>query len=612
MNNSPFNPAILVVVLLSFALLWHYLFWWDISLFPYPFAIQIYHQFIFPNLFQIRLGLLLLYPLVLIIQPQSFVSDKEQNHFPFLTLFLVLAFALGFIFIDYFPVGLVKYFYPIYFLSYLIFVPALFSRLNFSFVSNSSFFKTNRKPSKSGFNLKTQKGYLQILHPEDGIEIVGGAGAGKTMSIIDQLIHQAAQKDYAAFIYDYKYPELTNEAFHSLEKFGDRGRNFYTLNFSQLDKSHRVNPIHPEYMPDLTFAHDYALAILTSLKKEWVAKKDFWAESAILYLKCIFFFLRKNHPQFCDLPHAVLLALSPFPKVLKLLCKDSEIAYALASIRSAMELDAENQLAGMTASLQNPIGALYAKNIFWVFSGNDFSLDLNDPKNPSWLCVGNWDMVEESISPTVSLVATVVSKLINQQGKQKCLYLCDEIGTLYIPNLEKIPKTGRSRGIVTAVATQDYSVTQLAYQENYARALSANLGNKFFGMVNDFATAKLASDLFGKEEMLHQSFSAGTSQGGSRISQSQAQTQSLHEKVILPPSYIQSLEKGHFVGKVTGKKGKEATFFDEQIKKHPYQFKEKDFDGFVHIDGKLDKAKLEKLVDLNFQKIHLEVEELLG
>ena len=52
----------------------------------------------------------------------------------------------------------------------------------------------------------------------------------------------------------------------------------------------------------------------------------------------------------------------------------------------ALEANAQDQLQGQIASARIPLNDIASPALYWVLSGNDFSLDINDPEAPKVLC----------------------------------------------------------------------------------------------------------------------------------------------------------------------------------------------------------------------------------
>ena len=388
--------------------------------------------------------------------------------------------------------------------------------------------------SEYGFSLATTDGgWINIPNPFRGTLVLGGAGAGKSYSIGEPLIEQFTEKGFAGLIYDFKFPVLAEAAQKAFvladakaAAVGEGKRpavQLHIINFKDLERSERVNPLRADKMPVVAYANEYARAIMANLNPESIKKMDFFDTSANAFLTAIIWFYKKNFPTFCTLPHVVNTALHPdFTHVLSMLDTDPECGDMVRSITTAVKQRAEKQVAGVIASLQIVLTRINSPEIAWVLTpdearGEGFSLELNDPEAPKVLVVGNDPTLKETFSPVISCIVAVALKLMNQQHKHPSYVFLDEAATIYVPNLEVIPATARSNKVAMIYMTQDLSQMIDAYGRDKMQVMVSNLNNQFFGKVNSLETAKFVSELVGKEDREMVSASLGRSQsGGSR------------------------------------------------------------------------------------------------
>jgi hypothetical protein len=55
----------------------------------------------------------------------------------------------------------------------------------------------------------------------------------------------------------------------------------------------------------------------------------------------------------------------------------------------AWKSNAQDQLQGQLASANIPLSRMISPQLYWVMTGDDFSPDINNPREPKILCVGN-------------------------------------------------------------------------------------------------------------------------------------------------------------------------------------------------------------------------------
>lgn len=455
------------------------------------------------------------------------------------------------------------------------------------------------------FHFKTQDGWINIVNPFRGIFISGGAGSGKSFSLANPIIHQAVSKGYCGLVYDFKFPVLAEQVNKALLVNGPSDIKHYLVNFYDLTRSHRLNPLKPQNLSQVAYAEEYALAILHNLWPESIRKKDFWIRSAASILTAVIWFLKTHHPLYCSIPHVVnCLLYKDYLHVMAMLDSDEQCGDMIRSALTAIENGAENQVAGVIGTLQIAIVRINTPQICWVLSGDDFDLDLTNPADPKLLTLGNHPSLSDTFSPLISCIATVALKRMNQPGKRQSMLLLDEAPTLYIPKLEMIPATARSNKVATIYMAQDFSQMVAHYGKEVADVIIANLNNQFYGRVGAIATAKHVSDLFGREEKETKSLSTGRSLQGEKQSNSQSLSKSLQERLLVRPQDVTSLQVGEFVGMSV--ESKEPYFWSKILVEHiPLRgYKETDF-AIPSFARGID-------VQENFCRIKTEVEAIIS
>jgi hypothetical protein len=423
-------------------------------------------------------------------------------------------------------------------------------------------FNQNKKliETPTSINWKTVHGYVNVLNPFRGISIVGGPGAGKSYTLIEPIIEQLLLKNFTAFVYDFKFSTLGDFTYNVLlRKAREQGiksvpKMFY-INFLDVRYSHRCNPIRAQNLNNKALSDEVSTTVLFNLNRSWIQKRGFFEDSAIITFAAMIWWLKKYQDltgkNVCSLPHAVVFATQLTEKIVPILMDDYEVKAAAAPINEALQKGAMEQLAGVMATLQNSVGKLNIKEMFWVMTESDFDLDINNPADPKVVVVGNDDQYKQVFAPALSLYASMISGKINQKGKLPCLFCVDEVPTIFIPKLDNLPNTGRSNKIATVLAMQDYGQLDRDYGKDEARVLKAGLGTVFVGEVADENTARYASAIFGKRHMKK------VSSTYSRNDTSQSVSTQMED--LMPTNRIMNLNQGEFVGKVTETGNKRAT-----------------------------------------------------
>lgn len=197
------------------------------------------------------------------------------------------------------------------------------------------------------------------------------------------------------------------------------------------------------------------------------------------------------------------------------------------------------QLEGQIASAKIALGRLVSPALYYVLSGNDFSLDINNPDHPKIVCVGNNPKRVQTYGAVLSLYITRVARLVTQKNREPSAILVDELATLYWNGCENLVGIARGYKCACVFALQDYSQLKKDYSREQAEVLLNICGNLFCGQaVGD--TARHVSDRIGKIVQPRDSVSINR--------QDTSVSKSTHLDAAIPPSRIAQLSSGEFVG----------------------------------------------------------------
>lgn len=352
-------------------------------------------------------------------------------------------------------------------------------------------------------------GRTTIKNPFAGIFISGGAGSGKSKSLIEPLIKEAGRKGYTGVVYDFKFPELAgyvNTAYQNSDIEP------YFVNFTDLTRSHRINPISPELMSNDSYAREFAYSVLVNINPQMIKNSDFWNDTSVSLLASVFWYLKVQQPQYCTLPHAISMIVQPdIDALLATLSQVQKCKDMIAPVMSAYQLGAEKQLSGQIGTLQLSLDKINSDAIYYLMTSSSFSLELNNTDKKGMLVLGNDPTLSSTFSPIIGLILTSVSKQLNRQNKEKSVFMIDEFPTVYIPNVEQLPATARSNKVATILACQDIAQLQDRYGREKSESVLNNLGNQFYGRTPSIDTAKRVQALFGTYDKQTISESVGES-----------------------------------------------------------------------------------------------------
>lgn len=402
------------------------------------------------------------------------------------------------------------------------------------------------KPKPFSVTIPTHEGDLLVGNPFRGIFIAGAAGSGKSESVAVPLLYDFIRQGFSGVVYDFKYPALDNDIRSFIRATGSGLRHF-CVDFSNPYRTDFTNPIQPGYLPDTSYAREYAVSIVSNLTKESIKHPDFWSRSATDVLTACIWYLREEHPEICDIPHVFAMVGSRGEDLLETLQKNIVTAQMVRSVYDAMKRGAENQVAGVLGTLQGAVAQINTPELMWAFSRSGCPLDVNDPERPAVLTVATSPTTVQTLSPLCSLVITVATKLMNQPGRAPSFVMLDEAPTVFVPNLEVIPNTGRSNRIATVLMCQDLAQLADGYGDKKADVLFASCNTHFYGRVASGKTAEVFSRQFGKTDTVFTT----RSENKSTISpfKSKGQSEGVQERDIYRPAVFMELEVGEFIGR---------------------------------------------------------------
>ena len=402
-------------------------------------------------------------------------------------------------------------------------------------------------PTRFYYKKKWNKGWINVVNPFRASMVLGTPGSGKSYAIVNNYIKQQIEKGFAMYIYDYKFPDLSEIAYNHLLNHLDAYQvkpQFFVINFDDPRKSHRCNPINPSFMTDISDAYESAYTIMLNLNRSWIQKQgDFFVESPIILLAAIIWFLKiYENGKYCTFPHAIEFLNRPYAQIFPILTSYDELANYLSPFMDAWEGGAQDQLQGQIASAKIPLSRMISPALYWVMTGDDFSLDINNPNEPKVLVVGNNPDRQNIYSAALGLYNSRIVKLINKKKQLKSSVIIDELPTIYFRGLDNLIATARSNKVAVCLGFQDFSQLTRDYGDKESKVIQNTVGNVFSGQVVG-ETAKTLSERFGKVLQQRQSMTINRNDKSTSIS---TQMDSL-----IPASKISNLTQGMFVGAVS-------------------------------------------------------------
>ena len=426
----------------------------------------------------------------------------------------------------------------------------VFNNENESFIQETKLMENEYSvnlPTRFYYKKKWQRGWINVVNPFRATIVLGTPGSGKSFAVVNNYIKQQIEKGYSMYIYDFKFSDLSTIAYNHMMNHQNGYKvkpQFYVINFDDPRRSHRCNPIHPDFMSDISDAYESAYTIMLNLNKTWVQKQgDFFVESPIILFAAIIWYLRiYKNGKYCTFPHAIELLNRRYEDVFPILTSYPELENYLSPFMDAWQGGAMEQLAGQIASAKIPLSRMISPQLYWVMSASEFTLDINNPEEPKILCVGNNPDRQNIYGAALGLYNSRIVKLINKKGQLKSSVIIDELPTIYFKGLDNLIATARSNKVAVCLGFQDFSQLVRDYGDKEAKVVINTVGNIFSGQVVG-ETAKTLSERFGKVLQKRQSISINRQDISTSIN---TQMDSL-----IPPSKISGLTQGMFVGSVS-------------------------------------------------------------
>ncbi len=378
-----------------------------------------------------------------------------------------------------------------------------------------------------------------------GTMIAGLPGCGKTRHLFRPLIQQSIiDKGMTMLVYDFKYPNLTNLTYNTLERCKARLKHppfFFSINFDELEYSHRCNVLEPWTMTDIADAAESARTILYATNKQWIGKQgDFWVESAVAFVTATIWFLRKyDNGRFCTLPHVIEIFQTDFYKLFSALRSHEELETRVGPLASALENNSMPQLQGQVDSARIALAGLSSPQVYYVLSASDFTLDINNPKAPKIVCLGSNPQKQFVYGAVISLYITRLFRMINKPGQLPCHIALDEFASLSPYGIHLTLAQARENRVAVTIGIQDLSQLRMEYGRDTAEAIFNLPSNLICGQVSG-DTARLVSERIGKIQQEQNTTSTN--------SRDTSTSESYRLDPAVPASKISTLSAGEFVG----------------------------------------------------------------
>ena len=487
-------------------------------------------------------------------------------------------------------------------------------------VENESFEQEKKKidtpysinvPMTYHYAHKEHSGWLNIINPFRGTLLIGTPGSGKTYSIIIPAIRQHLAKGFSMVVYDFKYPDLTKLTYyHYLRQLqhGMLARHaFHVINLNNIEKSRRVNPLRADYIRSMAAATETAEALIEALRKsdKHHGSDQFFSQSAINFLAAIiYFFSRYREGKYSTLAHVMAFTNHGYEEIFDTLHQLPELKSLLAPFQSAYEKKAFDQLEGQVGTLRINLSRLATRETYWVFSGDDVDLAVNDPKHPSVLILANDPETQHINSACYAVILNRLIRQLNQKDRQPCSMIIDEVPTVYIHRIENLLATARSNKVSILLGLQELPQFRQQYGREAAETICSVAANVLSGAVRHKDTLAWLEKMFGKVRQLRNGISVDRHRTSINMNE--------YMDFLIPASRIANLQTGELVGHVAGEHAHAGNTYhckvlinQNALRKEERNYREMpDYYDFGE--------QKEKVLDANMKKIVREVSEVVA
>jgi len=343
-------------------------------------------------------------------------------------------------------------------------------------------------PATYQLNGRIRKSYINIINPRRGVLIMGSPGSGKSWFIIEPAIDRLLQQGRALFVYDHKFPALTDFTYSHWLLYSNQypaSTRFYCVNFSDLSRSNRCNLIDPATLHYNRDASGISQAILFSMNKSWINKQgDFFQESSIAFLASLIWFLKGyKGGMYCTLPHVIELSKTRYEELFTILYAEPSTSGMIGTFVESYMNKTMEMVDGQITSARIPLTKLDSPDFYYVLSGNDPCLDINHQEAPAVVCLGGDPVRCEALAPILSLFVDRLNRLVNQPDRYPTALIMDEFATVRATSVQTTIATGRSNNIIPILALQDLSQLTQLYSHAEAMQIMNTSGNLICGQV---------------------------------------------------------------------------------------------------------------------------------
>jgi type IV secretory pathway TraG/TraD family ATPase VirD4 len=305
--------------------------------------------------------------------------------------------------------------------------------------------------------------------------------------------------------------------------------------------STKLNALDPGSMDDMSDAMECARTLFYGINRRAAKLQgEFFVESAVdFFAACIWFLRQYEDGRYCTLPHLIELMATDYARLFSILRSYSDLATFIQPFTDALQHNVMDQLQGQLDSARISLFSLVSPKLYYLLSGSDFSLDINNPAAPKIVCLGSNPQKQHIYGAVISLFVSRMLKVVNRPGGAPCQIYIDEFPSFYAQNMDITMATCREHQVGLILGMQTLDQLRKEYGREHAEALINVRANLLTSQVTG-DSARFTSELIGK--ILQERTTVSTN------SRDTSTSQSLQLDLALPASKIATLSSGEFVG----------------------------------------------------------------
>ncbi|WP_178338917.1 type IV secretory system conjugative DNA transfer family protein [Arenibacter nanhaiticus] len=325
-----------------------------------------------------------------------------------------------------------------------------------------------------------------------GLIAIGGAGSGKTFSLIKPLLAYSIKRK-GCITFDPK-GELTPLINQIAKQNGKE-----VLNFSLDYNYDKINPLSLcKDKSDIIEFSSYFLSGIVGIPKEDNAKYFFNAAKGVL--TGVIIFLKNKGIKYATIPHFIALFLTVSSDELILMLTSDQEAKRASMVLNSVKKDPK-LLGSILSTFTAFFSSLDTPMIFRNLVTEELLNIPNNPNNPSIVNLIFNLQKRDLYTPIYSSIVGLILKRMNTPNQFDSAVIIDEFTVLSIPNFVNIPETARSNKIATCIAIQDISQLISRYGREEASSIISNMGNQFLFRTTNPETLDHFQQMLGKREV---------------------------------------------------------------------------------------------------------------